>query len=438
MSSLKLRRGLAGLGVFAIGGLGLLAPTAAIADPTPSPSVPVLNENQVTLEKTFISTKELDNNKTFTFTATPKPCHEDGCVQDVTKIPAWTLPSISFTDADFASTSSVKKTASVTLPALSKYTKPGVYAWEVKENLVESLIYSDSSRSYTVRAYVKMRETALVYDGITIEGDVFNPPVNSLDDPTGLEKKDSLDFYNVNAEEGRIVLKKKVVNSSGLPEESEYTLRLIISDIASNGRGMGSHYGSQLYVISEDYNFITNVVYYLSESGGGACVDNTVKANGVLFPKEVLDGDLDAYAQYAAALGIVAGGSGDAAKAVPLDTIECEVKIHADEEKEIVVPSELVYLVGATYTVEEIVPAGVKYTPTYQTVRSSSLYSDVTVDSAENQVIGNRGNVTTITNTYPPITPTGLVLEYLPYVLMVIVPLAGIAAYVAMRRKLLG
>lgn len=79
--------------------------------------------------------------------------------------------------------------------------------------------------------------------------------------------------------------------------------------------------------------------------------------------------------------------------------------------------------VGATYQVNEPNP-GTGVTATYSNVNDG------------NETVPAGGTSVTVTNTYSGITPTGIMLAVLPYVLMIGIPLLAIAGYIALRRKM--
>lgn len=86
-------------------------------------------------------------------------------------------------------------------------------------------------------------------------------------------------------------------------------------------------------------------------------------------------------------------------------------------------------LVGTTYTIAEAAADG--YTQSYAAVANGESST-----SQSNLLIGKNTNTGTMTNTYTDITPTGLVLNNLPFILMGLVAVAGLIVYGAAKRKL--
>ena len=77
--------------------------------------------------------------------------------------------------------------------------------------------------------------------------------------------------------------------------------------------------------------------------------------------------------------------------------------------------------VGTTYTVTETNANADNYTTTY--------------DANQNSTVPESGISTTVTNTYTPVTPTGIIINNLPYLLLIGVPLIALVAWLVVRRK---
>lgn len=86
-------------------------------------------------------------------------------------------------------------------------------------------------------------------------------------------------------------------------------------------------------------------------------------------------------------------------------------------------------LEGTTYTISETAVDG--YTQSYSAVANGQ-----TSQEQANLLIGENENKGTMTNTYDDVTPTGLVLNNLPFILMGSVAIAGVVLYGAAKRKL--
>ncbi|MCI6274330.1 MAG: hypothetical protein MSA61_02365 [Coriobacteriaceae bacterium] len=86
-------------------------------------------------------------------------------------------------------------------------------------------------------------------------------------------------------------------------------------------------------------------------------------------------------------------------------------------------------LVGTTYSVQEAAVDGYKqsWTATSNGVESASQAS---------LLIGENANNGTMTNTHEDVTPTGLIINNMPFIMLGCVAVAGVAAYGAAKRKL--
>lgn len=84
---------------------------------------------------------------------------------------------------------------------------------------------------------------------------------------------------------------------------------------------------------------------------------------------------------------------------------------------------------GTTYTVKETDVTG--YTKSYSSVSNGGAATS----ASENVLIGENANTGTMTNDYTSVSPTGILINNLPYVLLIGVPLIALAAWFVMRRK---
>jgi hypothetical protein len=86
-------------------------------------------------------------------------------------------------------------------------------------------------------------------------------------------------------------------------------------------------------------------------------------------------------------------------------------------------------LVGTTYTVSETAVDGYK--------QSWSATANGTESTSQaNLLIGENANNGTMTNTHEDVTPTGLIINNLPFIMLGCVAVAGVVAYGAAKRKL--
>ncbi|SFX12182.1 hypothetical protein [Olsenella sp. kh2p3] len=86
-------------------------------------------------------------------------------------------------------------------------------------------------------------------------------------------------------------------------------------------------------------------------------------------------------------------------------------------------------LVGTTYSVQETAVDG--YTQSWKATTNGTESA-----SQANLLIGENANNGTMTNTHEDVTPTGLVINNLPFIMLGCVAVAGVVAYGAAKRKL--
>ena len=96
---------------------------------------------------------------------------------------------------------------------------------------------------------------------------------------------------------------------------------------------------------------------------------------------------------------------------------------------------------GTRYTVTEVGAAD-GYTPSYELVEnggapvSSEKVSEADNLIVNNALVGEKANSVEFTNTYEEMVITGVILNNLPFIILIAVAIAGIAGYVAVRRKI--
>ena len=86
-------------------------------------------------------------------------------------------------------------------------------------------------------------------------------------------------------------------------------------------------------------------------------------------------------------------------------------------------------LVGTTYSVQETKVDG--YTQSWKATANGAEST-----SQDNLLIGEKTNNGTMTNTHSDVTPTGLIINNLPFIMLGCVAVAGVVAYGAAKRKL--
>ena len=92
---------------------------------------------------------------------------------------------------------------------------------------------------------------------------------------------------------------------------------------------------------------------------------------------------------------------------------------------------------GLKYTVQENNPTDVNYTSTTATVNNEAVtVADGTgTKDVPQQIVSQDGNAVVVTNVYKPVTVTGVIMNILPFVMMIAIGGAAAALYVASRRR---
>lgn len=94
---------------------------------------------------------------------------------------------------------------------------------------------------------------------------------------------------------------------------------------------------------------------------------------------------------------------------------------------------------GTKYVVTE--DGGTNFTATYKVTTDGTEANEVTVTKGEQlstgeQKLGSEGaNIVAVTNNYTPVTITGVVTNSLPYIMLILVAIGGIALFMVGRRK---
>ncbi|MBP3223637.1 MAG: hypothetical protein J6M18_06940 [Actinomycetaceae bacterium] len=350
---MKLRLFGAGLGAAALAFAGTVAglgANPAFADD------PTVEYDDVKIGKTLISNDTVfaDTSKAFTFSVTAAPCDADGCVA-ASDIPAISNVTVNVTEKN------EKASSASFLPSKTTYTKPGVYAWTVKEALTNpDSELKVSQAEYYIKAAIKNGDNGLDYQWITIT------KVKNDDGTANGGKVNNLDFININEDTTTFEIGKTVINDGGRPEEPTYQMNVV-------------------FTIPENFNASLN-----------PAANNWSPTVPAVAP-----------AQDTEATGTTCGE--------PVSgKITCSFSVAKDKKAKFTgVP------VGAEYEVTETTEGD--FEPAYSAKKGTVTETPVTV---------------TVTNTYADIPPTGVLLSYAPYALMVIIPVAALAGYVVVRRKI--
>ncbi|MBR5949970.1 MAG: hypothetical protein IKZ87_00885 [Actinomycetaceae bacterium] len=371
----------AGIGAAAALAGSALVPSIAFAAPgndsTPAPD----KQAGVNIVKTIDTNSEINvAGNQYTFNIAQDPCQNGTPATDTACAAAADYPTVASSVSVTFNQGDTTKTVAFPLPDISAtpapYSKPGIYVWKVTEqaNTVSGHDVTYSQAGYRVKAYVVKNAStgALEYKAVTIAQDTDDAGTAV----TTNNKREQLDFKNVYKDVANLVVDKTVVNNAGLPEDAngEYSFTVAIT------------YPS---------NFTPTTAPTVTGAVAGSVSGDTAGTTSLSFKLK----------------------NGDSATIAGLP-------------------------VGTTYTVTET-NTGTTFTTDMKTTKTSSFTTPNATENTDankrvtaSAALGDGGNVVDVTNTYEDITPTGLVLEVLPYVLMIGIPLLAIAGYIALRRKM--
>ena len=371
--------------VFAAGTRGDLDPSEGVAN----------NGNTVVLTKEFnVPQGVAVPTDGFTFTAAPvTDSGEDYLV--TSGHPAINFGTISFSDASRVSESDTKlvDTKSVDLGSLS-YPKAGLYEWTITEDSTggnEDITYA--SESYTLRVYVKNGENGTEVDMITVEPeggekiDASQPDDDPSDDADndGEDGNDGNSFRFVNNYKTDEVTENP--SDEGDTEKGAFEL----------SKAVTGDYGDKTL----KFKFVVNVTLPEVLPAGKTAADY---ASGTQ-----TFGDDDGFVE-------IADGETFRIQTLP---------------------------VGTTITVKEA--ASEHYTPSFEGKHTGATGTAEAFDgsAAENSelatatiVVGKTGAYVAYTNDFDDtsVTPTGIVINNLPYVLLIGIALGGIILFAKKRR----
>lgn len=319
-----------------------------------------------------------------------------------------TVPTISVNDLTFTSGMGTASGGIVTahmqstnllegLLGKNAFPKAGIYVYTITETAdtvtladgtKESLTYNTEGQSYTLRIYVSLDENGdTIVDGGTVEdkdGNKVNPspqPTEPGGEPgsaTGeVVSNNGFNFKNVYTKEA----------GSIDPEDPDTGLH-ISKTIAGSGADKTKEFGFTI-LIKDDASTNSKTFTLVTPDGNITITPGTESAVFYLTNEE----------------------------AAQLKGIQ----------------------VGATVTVTEA--AADPYTASYEYIKNGTKGSAVTATdkktalSTGEQQLGEARNEAAYTNTLDPVTPTGIIINNLPYILLVAIALGGVAMYFVSRRR---
>lgn len=341
-------------------------------------------QTEAWISKTYNT--EVAKAETFSFTATQKK--GDGLVS---KDVSLTMPEISFTEADKGTTTQRNK---VTFP---NYQEAGKYEYTVIENeTAQPEIPTDSVHEKMIMS--KAEYTMDVYvENINDGCQIANIIVNKTKDDKGETATGKVDISNT--------------DKNGFEFTNTYVQEAGTGENPSNPGEDYKNYGS--------LNVSKKIE--LNENGGTANATDSFSFKATFnFPTGTDANTLG---------GVKANGS-----AITLTDGACDFKLkNGEKEKFTGLP------VGTTMTVTE------SATPNYKgsakvtingapgkTIEATKYDEAITVS---NQKLGQKKNTVDVTNTYNNVPLTGIIMNNLPYIAMIVIGAAALVVYVQNKRK---
>ena len=312
----------------------------------------------------------------------------------ITTDAAVTMPEISFTDTETETTS---KRSQITFPT---YSEAGKYEYTVKETQTADPIVANSDHEKMIMSQAEYTMDVYVTDGAT-GTEISNIVVNKVKDDAGQPKTGKVDIGNTNDNDFNFT--NTYVQEAGTgtdPTNPDPTYdqfgSLNVSKKIVNANGTTT-------TPDDEFAFTATFAF---PAGTNASTLGGIKANG---------GDVT----------LAEGG-----------TYTFHLKANKNM-KFTGVP------VGTTITVKEsaaknykgsaeITINGTKLTP----VAATSYNTEFTVVNSQNsQKLGQKQNTVDVTNTYNDVPVTGIIMNTLPYVLMIALCGVALIAFVGFKRR---
>lgn len=359
--------------------LGLTATPAVAATAT-------VDENaKAEIQKTVYANKDIDiSSDSFDFTATPLGIVDTttGRITDVTT----NMPSIDgitingFTNITGTGVSSVK-TGDFTISGLN-FPSAGVYAYTVKETAGSDTTITYAKEEYVMYLYVNNTE------------DTDNPDANLKITQVGFVKTKDASGNTVSYDKAT---EKVTANFTNVHTP---TSNLLVS------KQVTGNYGDK----TKDFSIAIEVTLPANYTTDSSDDFYTAPESFTATYKVVREGDNPAHTTHSN-ITLTKGDNGKYTGTLLLADGE-QVEIDG-------LP------VGSTYTLNETAVTG--YDPSYAYASSAT----------NNQTIGATKDAQTavVTNKYTPTTPTGILMNALPYMVLIGIPVAALIGYVMIRSK---
>lgn len=400
--------------------------------------------NTATLAKDFKMDKNLTiPEETFTYTFTAVKVNEDAATTGAdANMPTTYTKTLSYTSATTATTTGDTKTATLTLkgsgdgatnliPALgttvgTQFTHAGVYEYTVTETTGVNGNIDYSQAEYTLRVYVQNASGEGSTNGLVITGVTVNlnkDDAGTIKDSTTTANK--VDPTDPNTNSTATTTQFRFTNT--------YSKETGTLKITKNTAGNTNAYDDQsrkfpfkatLTKPTTTNSEATTVTAYVVKQG----VDPVNGATPITFTygaeqtfnlannEELVFGDFS--------------GTGNTWKpqVLPVGTTYTVIEALGDDTGLAqYTPTAIVTYNGGTSVNATAGTAGTTYT----------IHGDGTGTPAINTTVGETadGNKTAVTNTYKTVTPTGLLIDNLPYILMIGIPVLMVGLYLAAKRR---
>ena len=329
---------------------------------------------------------------TFTYSITPKALSTGtGNEKTYTDGPAAAIADITLTDASNTANNTGK--GAITFGGksdASAFAHAGVYAWTIKENATQNTTdvgaFQDDLQVYTLIATVVNGDNGLEFSSF----EIVNGEAASV---TNTSKADALKFdnkYTENTTENSadLTITKAVAGNT------ENSADLTITKAVAGKQGDKSK--------QFEFTVTFTAPSVLPEGKTAADVLNAINATA--------NND-------ATVVKFDNAADGATTRTITFKAADAQSVTFSN------------VLVGTTYSVQETAVDGYK-----QSWKATANGTEST--SQANLLIGENANNGTMTNTHEDVTPTGLIINNLPFIMLGCVAVAGVVAYGAAKRKL--
>lgn len=412
-------------------GLALALPAVAFAaDAGGDTSSPAMNLSDVSIVKHVQASPEAPiSNDTFSFSFTPVGCEDDegaiisGSAANMGTIPNLVSKKVSEGTSTDGGYNTDITTSGIQFP--TNWPHAGVWQYQVAEVganqthvEVNGNQYKPSQASYIMRVYVENVDGGLRATKVTLAGkteDVVSGDEGTAGWTEG-DKVESMEFTNRYDKQAGLVIRKSVDGAYGdKTKPFLFTVKLtvppeLMHEITTTTAGVGPEGVTVPSVPASGANTSgetsRHFLFGFSKVRGAA--DSTAVALENQPNVAIISG-----------IQLADGGSLSFGNVLPVGT-----------RYEVIETGEAGYTAsGVTYA-----NSGAT-TQTSAQPQAGTAGADYTVASGANTAVTPDGAALVVTNTYRAVTPTGILMDNLPYLLMLGMPVAAFAAWFVNRRR---